>query len=91
MTGNFVQIRRLIPLSALLLLAGAWSVPVSGQAGWDAVLAGYRSALHQSGIVGSSLLMVKDGRVAALATEGAAFAKATAGQGTTRCTSAATR
>jgi CubicO group peptidase (beta-lactamase class C family) len=32
-------------------------------AGWDAVASGYRNALNASGIAGSSLLVVRDGRV----------------------------
>lgn len=38
--------------------------------GWDAVLAGYRAALKQSGIVGSSLMIVRDGALVAHASEG---------------------
>ena len=36
----------------------------------DAVVAGYRAALQRSGIVGSSLLIVRDGRILLHATEG---------------------
>src|SRR4051794_39543029 len=49
--------------------------------GWDAVLTGYRAALKKSGIVGSSLTIVRDGNVIAHASEGlAASANATARQ-----------
>jgi CubicO group peptidase (beta-lactamase class C family) len=44
---------------------GAGDVP-----GWNVVLDGYRSALTKSGIAGSSLLIVRDGRIAAHAAEG---------------------
>jgi len=50
--------------AALLIVAG------SGDTGYDAVLAGYRAALQKSGIVGSSLTIVRDGRTVLAAAEG---------------------
>ena len=47
----------------------------------ETVIAGYRAAMQKSGIVGSGLLIVRDGRVAAHAVEGlAASSKAAAAQ-----------
>ena len=57
----------------------------SDPAGWADVLQGYRAALGRAGIVGSSLMVVRDGRIAARANEGLqdrgpASAEATAGK-----------
>jgi CubicO group peptidase (beta-lactamase class C family) len=55
-------------LSALILLP---QPPVQRlPAGWDAVLRGYRDALKRAGIAGSSLMIVRDGRIVAHAEEG---------------------
>jgi len=43
---------------------------VSADPAYDAILAGYRAALTQSGIAGSSLTIVRDGRTVLAATEG---------------------
>ncbi len=55
-----------------LLAAGALAaVPQdSPPAGWPAVVDGYRHALQQGGIVGSSLMVVRDGRIVARQNEG---------------------
>jgi CubicO group peptidase (beta-lactamase class C family) len=65
-----------------LLLAATLIAQSTTPPGWDAVLAGYRAALSRAGIVGSSLLIVQHGRIAAHATEGLA-ASATASAGAT--------
>src|SRR5262249_52458972 len=56
-----------IPLSvaAALIL-----VPQSHPAGFEKAAAVYRQRVHEAGIVGSSLMFVKDGAVAAKAFEG---------------------
>jgi CubicO group peptidase (beta-lactamase class C family) len=47
--------------------AGPAYVEAGGRqpAGWDAVVEGYRAAVERAGIVGSSLVLVRDGRIAA--------------------------
>lgn len=55
-------------LAPLALAAGVTAQ--AGPAGWDAVVAGYRSALQKSGIAGSSLMVVRDGRILARQNEG---------------------
>ena len=52
--------------SALLALA----TPQIAPAGWPAVVDGYRRALDQGGIVGSSLMIVRDGQIVARQNEG---------------------
>ncbi|MEO6239153.1 MAG: serine hydrolase domain-containing protein [Vicinamibacterales bacterium] len=56
-----------------LLAAGALTAvaqPQSPPAGWSALLEGYRSSLQRAGIVGSSLMVVRDGRIVARQNEG---------------------
>ena len=57
----------------LRVVAAVTSVVVLGfgqPAGWADVLQGYRAALGRAGIVGSSLMIVRDGRIVARANEG---------------------
>jgi len=54
------------PPESFRLKAEATSEP----AGWADVVQGYRAALGRAGIVGSSLMMVRDGRIVARANEG---------------------
>jgi CubicO group peptidase (beta-lactamase class C family) len=63
-----------IVASALVAAAMTLATPgaQSGPPGLDVVLAGYRAALKKSGIVGSSLLIVRDGRTVLSAAEGSA-------------------
>jgi CubicO group peptidase (beta-lactamase class C family) len=60
---------RIYTLLAPLALAAGLSTQV-GPKGWDAVVAGYRSALQKSGIAGSSLMMIRDGQILARQNEG---------------------
>ena len=65
--------RRLYRAGAGAVAAAAAAVTLLAQtspAGWDAVVTGYRAALKQSGIAGSSLVIVRDGQVVAHAEEG---------------------
>jgi CubicO group peptidase (beta-lactamase class C family) len=63
--------RKLYRAVAALVFAGAAvAARQAAPAGWDAVVDGYRDALKRSGIVGSSLLIVRDGRVVAHDEEG---------------------
>ncbi|HEY2433904.1 MAG TPA: serine hydrolase domain-containing protein [Vicinamibacterales bacterium] len=66
--------RKLYRGAAVLVAAVAATIAAGTQppAGWNAVLGGYREALKKSGIVGSSLMVVRDGRVVAHAEEGLA-------------------
>jgi CubicO group peptidase (beta-lactamase class C family) len=65
--------RRLYRAGAAAVAAVAAAVTGFAQTpprGWDAVVAGYRAALTQSGIAGSSLTIVRDGQIVAHAEEG---------------------
>jgi len=79
------RMRSLVVLSALAGL-GINAVAQGRPDGWDAVVAGYKAAVAKSGIVGSSLLVVRDGRILARQNEGLqnleppAAAEATAGR-----------
>ena len=53
---------------ALLLIAPATAQPPP--AGWPAVVDGYHRAIQQGGIAGSSLMVVRDGRIVARQNEG---------------------
>jgi CubicO group peptidase (beta-lactamase class C family) len=64
MKGRLYRAATAIVLGAAVL--GAQAAP----AGRDSVIAGYRDALKKSGIVGSSLMIVRDGQVFAHAEEG---------------------
>src|SRR5262245_23121711 len=60
--------------AAMTMVAPGTDVP-----GWTAVVDGYKAALKRAGIVGSSLLIVRDGKIVARQNEGlSAFAEATA-------------
>jgi CubicO group peptidase (beta-lactamase class C family) len=61
---------RLYRASAAAILAGATLSAQPAPSGWELVLAGYRAALKAGGIAGSSLVVVRDGRVLARADEG---------------------
>lgn len=56
--------------SPAALLIAALLVAQGPPAGWDAVVRGYREALNAGGIVGSGLLVVRDGRIIARDNEG---------------------
>jgi CubicO group peptidase (beta-lactamase class C family) len=51
---------------ALLAMPATQSAPT----GWDSIVDGYRTALRRAGIAGSSLMVVRDGRIAARRNEG---------------------
>ena len=51
-------------------LATAVLLPAVQPSGWNAVLAGYRDVLQRAGIVGSSLMVVRDGQIVARDNEG---------------------
>ncbi len=55
---------------ALVVCTVILSLPAQPPAGWTAVTDGYRSLLQQAGIVGSSLVLVRDGQVLARQNEG---------------------
>jgi len=59
-------------LAGATLVASPSSVrsPQQTPAGWPAVVDGYRQALSRAGIVGSSLMVVRDGRIVARQNEG---------------------
>ncbi len=54
----------------LALWVAAPFMTLEPPAGWDDVVAGYRRALDKGGIVGSSLMVVRDGRILARQNEG---------------------
>jgi CubicO group peptidase (beta-lactamase class C family) len=56
--------------ACLLAASIAGSDQAAGSRGVDAVLAGYRAALQKSGIAGSGLLIIRDGRIVLSAAEG---------------------
>ena len=51
-------------------LATAVFLPVTQPPGWNTAVGGYREVLQRAGIVGSSLMVVRDGQVAARDNEG---------------------
>src|SRR4051794_1188275 len=55
-----------------VVLALTLAAQAAAPRGWNAVLDGYRAALAKAGIVGSSLMIVRDGQVVAQAAEGKA-------------------
>src|SRR4051812_20533265 len=64
-------------LRMALVLASLAAVPLGQEsprkaepAGWANVVQGYRAALGRAGIAGSSLMIVRDGRIVARANEG---------------------
>jgi CubicO group peptidase (beta-lactamase class C family) len=79
---------RLIGLFLLVCVVSLGSVPLAQEAGWSLVADGYRRALEKGGIIGSSLIVVRGGRIVARQNEGLqnreppASAEATAGRGT---------
>jgi len=64
-----LTLRLVVILSAIAGL-GLDGVAQGRPDGWDAVVAGYRAAIEKSGIAGSSLLAVRDGRILARHNEG---------------------
>ena len=60
----------LLNLPANLRLAEARSSQEAGSQDWAAVVAGYKAAVAKSGIAGSSLVVVRDGKIAARHNEG---------------------
>ena len=61
---------RIVAVLASLTALGLGQPTKSEPDGWADVLQGYRAALGRAGIVGSSLMVVRDGRIAARANEG---------------------
>ena len=57
-------------LAGLAVASAALTAQAQAPEGWAAVVAGYRSAIQRAGVQGSSLLVVRDGRVAARHNEG---------------------
>jgi CubicO group peptidase (beta-lactamase class C family) len=55
-------------LAACALMASA--APQTPPRGWPAVVEGYRTAVQKAGIVGSSLMLVRDGQIVARQNEG---------------------
>src|SRR4051812_43433298 len=52
------------------VMALSMAPPPQAPRGWPAVVEGYRAALERSGIAGSSLMIVRDGKIVARANEG---------------------
>ena len=57
-------------LAAIAVTAAAATAQTTAPAGWSAVVDGYRAAIQRAGVHGSSLLLVRDGVVAARQNEG---------------------
>ena len=57
-------------MAAMAAAVGVGSLVQGPPPGWPAVVDGYRAALHRSGIAGSSLMVVRDGRIVARQNEG---------------------
>jgi CubicO group peptidase (beta-lactamase class C family) len=57
-------------LFAVAILSGALLSEQGPPAGWEAVVGGYREALRKSGIVGSSLMIVRGGQIVGRDNEG---------------------
>src|SRR3954464_807955 len=55
---------------ALLACTAFLTASAQGPAGWPAVVDGYHGLLERAGIVGSSLMLVRDGQILARQTEG---------------------
>jgi CubicO group peptidase (beta-lactamase class C family) len=62
------KIYTLLAACAVTAFAGGAGAPQPN--GWPEIVDGYRRALHQAGIVGSSLMVVRDGRIVARQNEG---------------------
>jgi CubicO group peptidase (beta-lactamase class C family) len=68
MPGNHMAPRIPALIASLAIAASIAAQPAPR--GWDAVVEGYRAALQRSGIAGSSLMLVRDGKIVARQNEG---------------------